>query len=183
MRTKLIAALAVAAIPLTAQAAPTVTVVQGNGAFVAFSHVSDDGCVSTWGQVVVLNSHAGDDKEGVVAVATRFNSCDGSNGFGYFGGGDLSFSVNGLSSASAEGTLTLSSWNGGDDITIDLDLTWTGTGAISKNKYRYADEYVLEFNWQQGRAATTSGTFDLDGEPADLDQAMLIQGVAGSVYH
>jgi hypothetical protein len=183
MRNKLIAALVVAAIPLSAQAAPAVTVVQGNGAFVSFSHVSDDGCVSTWGQVVVLQSHAGDDKEGVIAVATRYNSCDGSEGFGYFGGGDVSYTVNGLSSASAEGTLTLSSWNGGADITIDLDLTWSGTGSISKGGYKYQDEYVLDFNWQQGRAATTSGTFDLDGQPADLDGAMLIQGVAGSVYH
>jgi hypothetical protein len=184
MRNKLIAALAVAAIPLTAQAAaPTVAVVQGNGAFVSFSHVSDDGCVFTSGQLAVVQSHAGDDKEGVLAVATRFNNCDGTFGAGYFGSGDLSYSVNGLSSASAQGAVVLTTWNGDADIIIDLDLTWTGTGAVSKGGFRTHDEYVLDFNWQQGRAATTVGTFDIDGEAADLDGAMLAQGVAGSVYH
>jgi hypothetical protein len=180
MRNKLIAALAVAAVPLTAQAA-TVTAVQGNGGIVSFAAVSEDGCVSTMGQLAVLDSHAGDDKEGVLAVFVSYDSCTGAGGGGY-GTGDLAFAVNGLSSARAEGTLVLAAYSG-EEVTLDLDLTWTGTGAVSASGgFNSKDEWAMDFQWNQARAANMTGTLFVDGEPADLADAMLIQGAAASIY-
>src|SRR6476619_938970 len=88
MRNTLIAAVAIALPSLTtgSASAATTNVVNGNGAFVAFSQVSDDGCVVTSGQLVLLHNNAGTDRpEGVLAVATQIDTCDPDdygNGFG-----------------------------------------------------------------------------------------------------
>ena len=63
MRTALITAatIAVTLPPLSASAA-TATVVSGNGAVVEFAQISDDGCVVTTGQLVLLRNAAGADR-------------------------------------------------------------------------------------------------------------------------
>ncbi|HUQ01730.1 MAG TPA: hypothetical protein VM261_04505 [Kofleriaceae bacterium] len=162
--------------------AATATVVNGNGAVVLFSQVSDDGCVVTSGQLVLLKNNAGNDRpEGVLAVATQVDTCDPEDfGNGFAGLAALPFTANGLSFAHTEGTVVLDGFNGGQ-LTIDLDLTWTGTGAVSTQRSSFHGENTFDFQSSASRAAVLSGSFDVDGEPADLSDALLIRGVAGSI--
>jgi hypothetical protein len=181
MRPALIAAVAVT-LPSLSASATTVAVVNGNGAFVAFSQVSDDGCVVTSGQLVLLHNNAGEDRpEGVLAVATQVDTCDPDDfGNGFGGVAALPSTTSGLTSAHTAGTVVLDGFNGGQ-LTIDLDLTWTGTGSVSHSTSRFRGENTFDFQASESRAATLAGWLDIDGAPADLDGALLIRGVAGSV--
>jgi hypothetical protein len=181
MRSSLFAVLAVTLPSITASAT-TATVVNGDGAFVAFSQVSADGCVVTSGQLVVLHNNAGDDRpEGVLAVATQIDTCDPDDfGNGFGGIAALPHTTNGLSSAHTAGTVVLDGFNGGQ-LTIDLDLTWSGTGGVSTQRSSFHGENTYDFSASASRAATLSGSFDVDGAPADLSGALLIRGVAGSI--
>ncbi len=181
MRTPLLAAIVVTLPALTASATST-TVVNGNGAFVAFSQISDDGCVVTAGQLVLLHNNAGEDRpDGVLAVATQIDTCDPEDfGNGFGGVAELPFTTSGLSSAQTAGTVVLDGFNGGQ-LTIDLDLTWTGTGAVSRQSSRFRGENTFDFQASESRAANLSGWLDVDGAPADVSDALLIRGVAGSI--
>jgi hypothetical protein len=181
MRNALIAAVAVT-LPSISACATTATVVNGDGPFVSFTQVSDDGCVVTAGQLVLLNNNAGDDRpDGVLAVATQIDTCDPEDfGNGFGGVAALPFTTSGLSSAHTAGTVVLDGFNGGQ-LTIDLDLTWTGTGAVSHESSRFRGENTFDFQSSSSRAATLSGFLDVDGAPADLSDALLIRGVAGSI--
>lgn len=181
MRTALIAALAVT-VPSIAATAATSTVVNGNGAFVAFSQVSADGCVVTEGQLVLLQNNAGEDRpEGVLAVATQVDTCDPDDfGNGFAGLAALPVTANGLASAHAAGTLVLDGFNGGQ-LTLDLDLTWTGTGAVSTQSSRFRGENTFDFQASASRAANLTGSLAIDGAPADTADALLIRGVAGTI--
>lgn len=156
----------------------------GNGAFVAFSQVSDDGCVVTSGQLVLLHNNAGEDRpDGVLAVATQVDTCDPDDfGSGFGGTADLPFTASGLASAHTAGTVVLDGFNGGQ-LTLDLDLTWTGTGAVSHQSSRFHGGTTFDFSSSQSRAANLTGWLDVDGAPADLSDALLIRGVAGSILH
>ena len=186
MRTPSLAAIvtatvAVALLPLTARAT-TATIVSGNGAVVEFEQISDDGCVVTSGQLVLLRNAAGADRpEGVLAVATQVDTCDPDDfGNGFGGVAALPFTASGLAAAHTAGTVVLDGWNGGQ-LTIDLDLTWTGTGRVSTQASRFRGEGTFDFQVSSSRAATLAGHLDVDGAPADLDGALLIRGVAGSI--
>jgi len=175
-------AIAAVALPSVSAYATTSTVVNGNGAFVAFSQVSDDGCVVTSGQLVLLHNNAGEDRpDGVLAVATQIDTCDPDDfGNGFGGTAALPFTASGLSSAHTAGTVVLDGFNGGQ-LTIDLDLTWTGTGAISTQRSSFHGENTFDFQSSQSRAAALTGWLDVDGASADLSDALLIRGVAGSI--
>jgi hypothetical protein len=181
MRIALIAAVAVT-IPSLSASATTHSIVNGNGAFVAFSQVSGDGCLVTTGQLILLHNDAGDDRpEGVLAVATQVDTCDPDdfgNGFGGVAG--LPFTASGLSSAHTAGTVVLDGFNGGQ-LTLDLDLTWTGTGAVSRQSSRFRGENTFDFQSSESRTARLAGWLDVDGAAADLSGALLIRGVAGSI--
>lgn len=179
---KVLLAIAAVTLPTASALAATATVVNGNGAFVAFSHVSDDGCVVTSGQLVLLHNNAGEDRpDGVLAVATQIDTCDPEDfGNGYAGTAALPFTATGLAAAHTAGTVVLDGFNGGQ-LTLDLDLTWTGTGAVSTQRSRFRGENTFDFQASESRAATLSGGLTVDGEPAELSDAMLIRGVAGSI--
>ncbi len=181
MRNVLLAVAAVT-LPSVPAHATTATVVNGNGAFVAFSHVSDDGCVVTSGQLVLLKNNAGEDRpDGVLAVATQIDTCDPDDfGNGFGGTAALPFTASGLASAHTAGTVVLDGFNGGQ-LTLDLDLTWTGTGAVSTQRSSFRGENTFDFQVSQSRAAVLTGGLDVDGEAADLSEALLIRGVAGSI--
>jgi hypothetical protein len=181
MRIALIAAVAVT-LPSLSASATTTTVVNGNGAFVAFSQVSEDGCVVTTGQLVLLHNNAGEDRpEGVLAVATQIDTCDPDDfGNGFGGLAALPSTTSGLSQAHTAGTVVLDGFNGGQ-LTLDLDLTWTGTGAVSRQSSRFRGENTFDFQSSESRTASLSGWLDVDGAAADLSDALLIRGVAGSV--
>jgi hypothetical protein len=182
MRIALIAAVAVTLPSLSASATTTTTIVNGNGAFVAFSQVSDDGCVVTSGQLVLLHNNAGEDRpEGVLAVATQIDTCDPDDfGNGFGGLAALPFTASGLSRAHTAGTVVLDGFNGGQ-LTLDLDLTWTGTRAVTHESSRFRGENTFDFQSSESRIANLSGWLDIDGAAADLSDARLIRGVAGSV--
>lgn len=181
MRSALLAAIAVA-LPLSASASTTATIVNGNGAFVAFSQVSDDGCVVTTGQLVLLHNNAGNDRpEGVLAVATQIDTCDPNDfGNGFGGLAALPFTASGLASAHTAGTVVLDGFNGGQ-LTLDLDLTWTGTGAVTHQSSHFRGDNTFDFQSSESRNARLTGFLDVDGAPADLSGALLIRGVAGSI--
>lgn len=179
---KVLLAVAAVTLPSVSAHATTVNVVNGNGAFVAFSHVSDDGCVVTSGQLVLLRNNAGEDRpDGVLAVATQIDTCDPEDfGNGFAGAAALPFTASGLSSAHTAGTVVLDGFNGGQ-LTLDLDLTWTGTGAVSTQRSSFRGENTFDFQASASRAAVLTGWLDVDGAAADLSDALLIRGVAGSI--
>src|SRR5205085_461855 len=109
--------------------------------------------------------------EGVLAVATQVDTCDPEDfGNGFAGIAALPHTTNGLASAHTAGTVVLDGFNGGQ-LTIDLDLTWTGTGKVTTQRSRFRGENTFDFSVSSSRAATLSGSFDVDGAPADLSDA------------
>jgi hypothetical protein len=184
MRRIMFVFLALALIPTTASAAPpTVSLVSGGAAVASFEQVSDDGCVTTFGDVAVVNARFGGElADGIYVTGMQEDTCAGTgNGFAGFAEG--SFTVLGLSYARYHGELVVDSYSGGPSVTLDLDLRWYGHGAVHREKSWFRDDFVIEFSYSAYRDATTSGTFTLDGEPVTVTSARIGRQASGTITH
>ncbi|MBA3460815.1 MAG: hypothetical protein H0T46_12680 [Deltaproteobacteria bacterium] len=181
MRTSLLI-LALAFVPTTASAdPPSVSLVSGGAAIASFEQVSDDGCVTTFGDVAVVNARFGGElADGVYVTGMQEDTCAGTgNGFAGFAPG--SFTVIGLSYARYQGELVVDSYSGGPSVTLDLDLRWFGQGVVHREKSWFRDDYVIEFSYSAYRNATTVGTFTLDGEPVTVTSARIGSQASGTI--
>lgn len=73
-------------------------------------------------------------------------------------------------------------------VTIALDTTWRGTGAIDRTHSRFVsggpDDLTLSFNNGASRAAILSGTVTLDGAAvavSDISGARLFREITGEL--
>ncbi len=165
-----------------AEAAPSVAVVSGGGAIAELEALSADGCTHTVGELVVVKATKGSAlADGVYAVGSQEDLCGGTFGNGFAGYATGDFAVNGLAGAHFTGTLVAPSYSGGADVTLELDLSWTGTGAISKSGGVFHDGSAISVQWGQSRAATTSGAFTVDGASATVDSATIVRQTSGSI--
>ena len=165
-----------------ANAAPAVAVVSGGGAIAEFEALSSDGCTRTVGELVVVHATRGGDlASGVYVVGSQDDLCNGGFGNGFAGVAPASFAVSGLGGAHVSGSFVVPSYSGGADVAIALDLAWTGTGAVSASGGAFHDGASIAIQWGRSRAATTAGTFDVDGAPATVTGATLVSETSGSI--
>jgi len=184
MRRTPFAILALVFVPAAASAdPPTVSIVSGSVAVASFEQVSDDGCVTTFGEIAVVNArHGGELADGIYVTGMQEDTCLGTgNGFAGFAEG--SFSVLGLSYARYNGELVADSYSGGPSVALDLDLRWFGHGVIHQEKSWFHDENVVELSYSAYRDATTSGTFTLDGDPVTVTSARIGRQASGTILH
>lgn len=181
MRSTPFIVLALALVPTTASAAPTVALVSGGAAVASFEQVSDDGCVTTVGEIAVVNARFGGElADGIYVTGSQEDTCAGTgNGFAGFAEG--SFTVLGLSYARYRGELVVDSYSGGPSVTLDIDLRWFGRGVVHPERSWFHDENVIEFSYSAYRDATTSGTFTVDGEPATITSARIGRQASGTI--
>jgi hypothetical protein len=160
----------------------------GSSAAVAFSDVSADGCVETTGQLVITAAPGLPGPQGII-LGSSTDHCnlneDGepTSSF-FFGGGEVTYSSNGLASATASGTVIATSFFGGDPITFEFDLAFSGSGPVRTTTNRFistAGGVTLFFNAQRQRFATVTGSFTIDGETATLSDAQLFSETAGEL--
>jgi hypothetical protein len=165
-----------------AHAAPQVAIVLGSGAVAQFDQTSADGCTHTFGELAVLQATKGGElANGLYVTGMQEDLCHGTFGNGFAGYATGAFYVIPLLSARYVGALVAPSYSGGADVTLELDLRWTGTGAVTKQGGAFRDAGQISFDWSRSRAAKTGGTFLLDGEPATVTSASLIFEARGSV--
>jgi len=181
MRTPMLV-LALAFVPSTVAASPNVSIVTGGAALASFEQVSDDGCVTTLGEIAVVKTRHGNGElaDGLYVVGSTEDTCAGT-GNGFAGYADGVFQVIGLSYARFTGDIVVPSYSGGEAVTVELDLRWWGYGAIHRERNWFHDDTVIEFSYTAYRDATTSGTFTLDGAPVTVTSARIGRQASGTI--
>lgn len=157
--------------------------VRGEGALATFEHISDDGCVHTVGELALVEATRGGElADGLYITGSQEDVCTGAgNGFASFTEGN--FPVLGLFYARFAGTVVAPSYSSGADITFDIDLTWLGTGAISRERDHFRDESSVSFSFSASREARTRGFVRADGVTMPITSARLIHQTSGSISH
>ncbi|HEY5923271.1 MAG TPA: hypothetical protein VIV11_16440 [Kofleriaceae bacterium] len=177
----------VIALSLTASASAEIfrTHVHGTAAIASFSDVSADGCVETTGTLAAASSTNG---TFAIVVAERWDYCapDGPAGSFYAGGGDIAYSGNGLSSASASGTVVAEEYTGRGlpPLTVEFELAFSGTGAVTATTSRFASGgggTTVSFTSSRSRNANIGGSISLDGDAATASGGQLVAEVAGEL--
>lgn len=162
--------------------AAEVTIVQGGGALATYEHLSDDGCVLTYGEIAVVKArHGGELADGLYVTGVRDDLCDDAEGWGYAGFAEGSLTVVDLLYARFKGNATIESYNGGEPFRINLDLHWIGTGPVTWDAGEFHDDTMIDFNFSASRNATTSGRFKIDGDSASVTSATLISQASGHI--
>jgi hypothetical protein len=180
--TSAVLTLTFAAIAPAAHATPQAAIVLGSGAVGEFDQLSADGCTHTFGEIAVVQATRGAElADGLYVTGMQEDLCGGGFGNGFAGYATGQFYVIPLLSARYIGSLVAPSYSGGASVTLELDLRWTGHGAISKQGGVFHDGSQISFDWSRSRAATTKGTFLLDGEPANVTSATLVFEAHGTV--
>jgi hypothetical protein len=166
---------------LPAVATAQTTVISGGAAFANFATASDDGCETTEGEVFVVEAHTEFHlANGLYVSGFRHNVCTGEmNGYGGYAEG--SFEVFGLIFAHFQGTIVADSFSGSAPITLEVDLWWLGTGKATRENGVYADGPAINFSFKGERAATTLGSFSVDGEVASVTAARLVRETSGQI--
>lgn len=165
--------------PLTASA--DASVIRGDAAMATFEHVSSDGCVHTVGELVLVDNPEGAEvAQGVYVTGSQEDVCVGSgNGFATFIPGDVQ--VQGLLYARYRGTFVAESYSSGEDVSFDLNLTWAGRGAITRERNVWDDAGVMSFTFTARRDARTYGYVRADGESMQITSATLVREARGTV--
>ena len=158
-----------------------VAVVSGGAAFANFETVSADGCENTSGEVFVIEAHTDFHlANGLYVSGFRYNSCTGEmNGYGGYAEG--SFDVFGLLFAHFRGTVVAEAFSGDAPLTLELDFWWIGTGPATRENGVYEDGPAIRFSFKGERAATTRGSFTVDGEVASVTAARLVRETSGEI--
>lgn len=155
-----------------------------SAAVAEFSQTSADGCVITSGEIVAMQVLYSDGDElnddGVIVVGMQEDLCAGT-GNGFAGFEPLPVTVRRLASAHVQGTMVVPSYSSGDPVTIELDLHFTGYGAITRERDFNPDGPVIEFSFNRSRTAEISGTFTLDGENVDVTSASIVKTSNGTI--
>jgi hypothetical protein len=166
----------------TAQAVE-VTIVSGGAALGSYEQTSADGCVRTWGDIAVVEAKHGngDLANGLYVTGMRQNHCTDDNGAGYAGFFEGRFDVFALLWGHFAGTVVVESYSGGAPLTFDLDLSWLGTGKVSRSHDVFDDGSAINFTFDASRAAITRGRFTIDGAPASVTTATLALQASGQI--
>ena len=158
--------------------------IRGTGALASIHDESADGCVVTDGQFAAVSSS--DLGPYALAIVTQWNSCTDSGRF-YAGGGSVELTANGLSSVTVSGSFELVEYtgNGFPSLTLEANLAFAGTGAVSSQSSHYtsggAGGTTLFFDSSRTRAATASGSLTLDGDAASLADVQLASDIQGEL--
>ena len=175
--------------PAAARAeAPYQVHVSGAGAQLAFAFFSADGCVETSGSLSALQVRAG---EGLpytgLAFGTVEDHCTGAFDV-FYGATEGTFRQSGLQAARFQGTIVTDSYTGLAPLTLEIDLAWTGKGAVSHTRSSFRSTgpgwATLSFQCASSRAANVTGGFSIDGRPvaaAEVSWARLVAETDGEL--
>ncbi len=169
------AVLSVLSLSLPAIAATTDTYrFKGENASASFSQY--DGCnsnsvyVSAYTNITKDGPGAPAEQTGAYLYYSNYNYCTGTGSYGYGSSPNATFTIkNSLDSATLNGTFTVNDYSSGSQTTktVDVALTWTGTGDTSRGNYRshvqgpgYTSIYR---SVGASRDAQASGSVTLDG--------------------
>lgn len=145
---------------------------KGEGAFASFSQ--SDGCNSTYVDVSAYDSisksapGAPDAQKEAFLSYSNYNYCTGTGSYGYGSLVNPSFTIsNSLKSAALKGTFTITD-ESGKSKTIEVDLTWTGTGDTYRGNY-HSHYQAAGYTYHSrsvgaNRDAQVLGSVNLDGK-------------------
>lgn len=176
--------MAVLCVAGTASADVYRTKLRGTG--VIATYTADDGCIATEGELLVVGT-----SEGAFAhvLATRTDWCaeGGPASSFYEGGAAVTLAGNGTQAAALTGSVELRAYSGPEDggfVTVDLALSFTGTGSVTTDTSTFASGghgVTLDYSSTRQRAARASGSLTIDGDAGSVANAQLLAGVAGSL--
>ncbi|WP_026736546.1 hypothetical protein [Fischerella sp. PCC 9605] len=174
MKTAMIgAAFAVLSLSVPALAATTTKYqVKGESASANFSQY--DGCnetsvyVSAYSNITKSQPGAPTSQKEAFVSYSNYNYCTGEGSYGYGSITNPNFTINNsLSSASLNDTFTVYDYLSGTNKTVNVALTWTGTGDTYRGNYHSHNQgpgYIYKYRgvgaW---RDAQVSGSVTLDG--------------------
>jgi hypothetical protein len=167
--------LIVLALPLTSQAAES-TRYRFRGAFASASFATDNGCVATYTFISVGDGsvQAGQGKPEVQSAAYvslyQYDYCAETtllSGEGFATLDADAFQIDRLTSATLKTTISVEDWVSGATIPVDVDLTWTGTGAtVRESNHYHSNSRDFTYNVRYtatSRSATAAGAVTLGG--------------------
>ncbi|MCX7592700.1 MAG: hypothetical protein N2235_02850 [Fischerella sp.] len=167
------AAFAVLSLSVPALAATTTKYqFKGESAYATFSQY--DGCNSTYVDIYAFNSITKNQpgaptsqKEAFVSYS-NYNYCTGEGSYGYGSIANPNFTINkSLNSANLNDTFTVYDYSSGTNKTLNVALTWTGTGDTYRGNYHSHSQgpgYISKYRGAgASREAQVSGSVTLDG--------------------
>jgi hypothetical protein len=157
-----------------------VAIISGDAAFADFESVSADGCQHVSGQIFVIQARTEFQlQSGLYVTGLVDDRCTGQedNLTGFATG---SFEVP-LLVAHYKGTITATRMFSGAPVAVALDFWWLGSGPVTPQNGVVRDGATIDFTFGGQRAATTRGTFTLDGAPATITSARLVTDTQGQV--
>src|SRR5262252_3221432 len=133
--------------------------VEGAAAQAFYMHT--EGCTAITAIVTGLHARNGSaDLTDVVVVSGSLDDICLGESHPFFGAGG-SFSINGMASAHASGTVVATSYTDSPPITFEFDLSFTGSGAVTRQASSFRDTgpggVTLSFLYDTFRAANVSG--------------------------
>jgi hypothetical protein len=162
--------------------AAEISIIQGGGALAMYEHLSDDGCVLTYGEIAVVKTRRGGElADGLYVTGVRDDLCDDAEGWGYAGFVEGQVTMFDLVYARFQGSGTIESYNSGEPFSIQLDLRWFGTGPITWDAGHFNDETTIDFSFAGSRSANTTGVFRIDGDAASVVSASLVSQTSGHI--
>jgi hypothetical protein len=128
-------------------------------------------------------------QKGAYIYYSQYNWCTGEGSYGDGFANEVEFSSNNsLNSATLNGTFSLNDYSAGTTKTVDVALTWTGSGDIFRgNSHSHYQSSAFTSNYRYKgsyREAQVSGSVTLDGQSllSDLSSsASLSSSNSGSV--
>jgi hypothetical protein len=140
MKTAIGAALTVLSLTLPALAATTEQY-QFKGQNASASFYQYDDCNSTYVDVYAFDNltksapGAPTSHKEAYLYYSNYNYCNGTGSSGYGSSANASFTTSQLNSANLNGTFTVTDYLSGNTKTVDVNLTWTGTGDTYRGNY------------------------------------------------
>jgi hypothetical protein len=176
----LLLAFAPAAAAAQSQFGP-ISLVSGGAVHANFDQVSADGCEHTFGEILILQSYTKFYLDnGVYITGLRDNSCtQETDAFSGYSRGTLTLLP--LLLAHSTVHVVADSYSGGAPVTFDYDLSFLGTGKITRDHGVYQGDADVTFDYKSQRAASTKGKLTIDGTPASITSATLMQETSGTI--
>jgi hypothetical protein len=180
---KLLTLVLVTVLPLVASAQTKVgplAIISGDAAFADFESLSADGCQHISGQIFVVQARTDFQlANGLYVTGLVENTCTGEedNLTGFATG---TFEIP-LLLAHYKGTIMAKKMFSDAPVTVDLDFWWLGSGRVTPQPGVVTNSSTIDFSFTGERAATTRGTFTLDGEPVTIKSAKMVTDTQGQV--
>jgi hypothetical protein len=170
---------------VTAEADNFHAVLNTDGVMASFDGVTADGCVHASGVFFTSTSDQGPLGQ---LFGTATDSCTGGDPVTatVLGFSNVTYSGNGLGSATTSGTIETWSFGSIAPLTFEFSLAFQGTGAASTQALHGhfvspGGSVIMNFSASRRRAAIVTGSMTVDGGAVTLTESFLGAGVSGDL--